>query len=191
MQVKPRFRVGDVRFLMQINGETRSTLKMEKHHEISSSRRQSMYEKILMAFDGSKTSKRAFAEALLLARLSSAQLRVAYVIDVVAPPGMGFTYVPAELLTAYREDAMKLLEQVHSEAKAAGVNCETELLEVQEVTDTVADCLQRCALRQGAQLVVLGTHGRRGVKRALLGSVAEQFLRKADCPVLLVRGADA
>jgi nucleotide-binding universal stress UspA family protein len=56
------------------------------------------------------------------------------------------------------------------------------------VTDSVADGLQRCASRLGVQLVVLGTHGRRGVRRMLLGSVAEEFVRKADCPVLLVRG---
>ncbi len=108
-------------------------------------------------------------------------------IDVVAPLGMGLTYVPADLIAAYREEARRLLEVARSEAKAVGVSCETELLEVQAVTDSVADCLHRCAKRVGAQLVVLGTHGRRGMRRAFLGSVAEAFVREADCPVLLVR----
>lgn len=147
-----------------------------------------MYEKILVAFDGSETSKRALMEALRLARLTGAQVCVAHVIDVVAPLGMGLTYVPAELIEAYREDAKRKLEEARAEAKAAGVGCETDLLELQSVTDGVADCLHRCASRFGAQLVVLGTHGRRGVKRAVLGSVAEQFTREAECPVLLVRG---
>jgi nucleotide-binding universal stress UspA family protein len=147
-----------------------------------------MYEKILMAFDGSETSKRALAEALRMARLTGAQLYVAHVIDVVAPFGMGLTYVPADLIEGYRADAGKQLEAARSEAKAASVTCETDLLELAGVTDSVADCLQRCASRLGAQLVVLGTHGRRGVRRTLLGSVAEEFVRKADCPVLLVRG---
>jgi len=136
-----------------------------------------MYERILIALDGSETSKRALAEALRMAQLTGARLCVAHVIDAVEPFGMGLTYVPKKLLEAARADA-----------KAAGVICETELLEVQDVTDSVASCLHRCASRIGAQLVVLGTHGRRGVRRTWLGSVAEEFVRGAECPVLLVRG---
>jgi len=147
-----------------------------------------MYERILIALDGSETSKRALAEALRMAQLTGARLCVAHVIDAVEPFGMGLTYVPIELLAAYREDAKKLLEAARADAKAAGVICETELLEVQDVTDSVASCLHRCASRIGAQLVVLGTHGRRGVRRTWLGSVAEEFVRGAECPVLLVRG---
>lgn len=147
-----------------------------------------MYEKILVAFDGSETSKHALGEALRVARLTGAQLYVAHVIDILAPFGMGLTYVPAELIAAYREGAKRVLELARSEAKAAGMDCETELLQLQGVTDSVADCVHRCATRVGAQLVVLGTHGRRGVRRALLGSVAEELVRETDCPVLLVRG---
>lgn len=102
------------------------------------------------------------------------------------------TYVPADLIAAYREGARRVLELARAEAKAAGVTCETELLELlelQSVTDSVAYCLNRCATRVGAQFVVLGTHGRRGVRRAFLGSIAEEFVRETDCPVLLVRGA--
>lgn len=150
-----------------------------------------MYEKILIAFDGSETSKLALAEALRIARLTGGQLCVAHVIDVVAPFGMGLTYVPADLLASYREEAKERLKAARSEAHAAGVKCETELLEVAGITQSVADCLQGCASRFGAQLVVLGTHGRRGVRRAIIGSVAEEFVRNADCPVLLVRGEPA
>lgn len=150
-----------------------------------------MYEKILIAFDGSETAKLALAEALRMAQLTGGRLCVAHVIDVVAPFGMGLTYVPVELLASYREEAKTRLEAARSEAKAAGVNCETQLLEVAGVTQSVAQCLQACASRFGAQLVVLGTHGRRGVRRAFLGSVAEEFVRNAQCPVLLVRGEPA
>ncbi|MCP3710042.1 universal stress protein [Paraburkholderia sp. CNPSo 3274] len=151
-----------------------------------------MYEKILVAYDGSETSERALAEALKLASLTGAQLRVVYALDIVAlmGVGMGLTYVPAEMIRAYRTDAMKQLEEARTQATSAGVRCETELLDVQDMNDNVAQCLRRCASSHGAQLVVLGTHGRRGIKRALLGSVAEQFVRSAPCPILLVRGAD-
>ncbi|MBB3261915.1 nucleotide-binding universal stress UspA family protein [Paraburkholderia bannensis] len=148
-----------------------------------------MYEKIELAYDGSETSKQALTEALKIALLCGAQLRIAYVLDVVSPMsvGMDLTYMPAEVIDAYREDALAMLEAAGSEAKTAGVRCETRLLEVQDMSDGVAQCLEREASSYGAQLVVLGTHGRRGVKRALLGSVAEQFVRIAQCPVLLVR----
>lgn len=147
-----------------------------------------MYEKILMAFDGSETSLQALDEALRLAQLAHAKLYVAHVIDVIAPLGMGLTYVPADLVDAYREEAKRLLDVACARATAAGVACETLLLEVEGVTDSVASCLIRCAVRVDAQLAVLGTYGRRGVSRAFLGSVAEAFVREADCPVLLVRG---
>ena len=124
-----------------------------------------MYEKILVAVDGSETSKQALAEAVRMAKMTGGQLCVAHVIDVVAPLGMGLTYVPAELLASYRDEAKAQLEAARSEAKAAGVKCETQLLELSTVTQGVADCLQDCASRFGAQLVVLGTHGRRGVRR--------------------------
>lgn len=150
-----------------------------------------MYEKILVAFDGSETSKLALVEALRMAQLTGGHLCVAHVIDAVAPFGMGLTYVPAELLASFRDDAKKQLDDACSEAKAAGVTCEAQLLEVGGIMQSVAECLQGCASRFGAQLVVLGTHGRRGVRRAFLGSVAEEFVREADCPVLLVRGEPA
>ncbi|WP_028229483.1 universal stress protein [Paraburkholderia ferrariae] len=147
-----------------------------------------MYERILIAFDGSDTSKRALDEALQLARLTGGQVCVVHVTDIVAPLGLGLGYVPADLIEKYQDEARKQLEAVRSEAKAAGVNCETQVLMLETVTDSVAQCLQRCATRYGAQLVVLGTHGRRGVRRAFLGSVAEAFARDSECPVLLVRG---
>ncbi|WP_321915636.1 MULTISPECIES: universal stress protein [unclassified Paraburkholderia] len=149
-----------------------------------------MYEKILVAYDASETSKRALAEAVKLAGLTGAQLRIVHALDIVAPMGvgMGLTYVPADTIAAYREDAVIQLEEARAEAQVAGVQCETELLHIEDINDSVAECLQRCASEHGAQLVVLGTHGRRGIKRALLGSVAERFVRSAQCPVLLVRG---
>jgi len=149
-----------------------------------------MYEKILVAYDGSETAKRALAEALKFAALTGAQLRIVHALDIVAPMGMGMTYVPADLIESYREDARKRLDDARAQARAAGVRCETEMIDVLSIDDSVADCLQRCASVNGAQLAVLGTHGRRGVKRALIGSVAERFVRSAPCPVLLVRGAN-
>jgi nucleotide-binding universal stress UspA family protein len=148
-----------------------------------------MYQKILVAVDGSDTSKRALDEALRVAQMTGGNLRVAHVIDTIAPLGIGMTYVPVDLLTGYREDALARLEEARLLAEASGVPCDTELLEVHQLADDVAGCLQRCAEQYGADLAVLGTHGRRGVRRAVIGSVAERFVRQAHCPVLLVRSA--
>ena len=68
-----------------------------------------------------------------------------------------------------------------------GLKCDVEMAETDNISEDVADCLLRCAQRNGADLVVTGTHGRRGGRRMTTGSVAERFLRFSCCPVLLVR----
>jgi nucleotide-binding universal stress UspA family protein len=151
-----------------------------------------MYSRIMIAVDGSEASKYALAEGLRLARLLHASICVAHVIDVMPPfamgIGLGMTNVPVELFTARRDEAHAQLDDARQHAAAVGVKCETDLLELDTPTDDVAQCLLRCAVRYSAELVVLGTHGRQGVKRALHGSVAERFARASACPVLVLRG---
>lgn len=55
------------------------------------------------------------------------------------------------------------------------------------IAEDIASCIARCVDRRGVALVVMGTHGRRGMRRRVLGSVAERFVRESPCPVLLVR----
>jgi nucleotide-binding universal stress UspA family protein len=64
---------------------------------------------------------------------------------------------------------------------------DTEIVETQGIAEDIASALLRCVQRRGADLVVMGTHGRRGLRRMVLGSVAERFVRYTTCPVLLVR----
>lgn len=149
-----------------------------------------MYTKLMVAIDGSETSKRALTEAVRVARAADAGLHVAHVIDQMSLFGYGVNYASLDFLDAFREEGARLLADARREAESAGVRCETELLELESVSDDVAPCLERCARRCGAQLVVIGTQGRRGAQRVLLGSVAEQFVRIAPCPVLLVRYPD-
>lgn len=153
-----------------------------------------MYDKIMIAVDGSETSRHALAEGLRLAHFLGSRVCLAHVIDVMPPFGMGIglgmANLPVELFTSRRDEAHALLDSAQCSAAAAGVGCETDLLELSSPTDGVANCLQRCAARHGAQLAVLGTRGRRGVRRALHGSVAERFARTCACPVLLVRGPE-
>jgi nucleotide-binding universal stress UspA family protein len=73
----------------------------------------------------------------------------------------------------------------------AGVSGETELLKTGHIGEELAHRVHTCAQRLGADLALIDTHGRRGVRRAILGSVAERFVRLSECPVLLVRTDDA
>jgi len=147
-----------------------------------------MYSKILVPVDGSPTSNRGLDEAIKLARLTSAKLKLLHAVDLVSfavAPEAGMAATP-ELLTLVREGAQYILDQARARVEASGLQAETMLVDTfaGRVCDLVADE----AARWGADLIVIGTHGRRGVSRLVLGSDAEQIARLAPVPVLLVRG---
>lgn len=149
-----------------------------------------MYKKILVAVDGSSTSKLAVQEAVKMASLTSGTVHAVYVIDTSPIFNYAGYFDPTVLTDALRSDGRNALESVEAVCRQSGVACANELVETEPLNDDVAQTLQRCAARLGAELVVLGTHGRRGMKRLVLGSVAEHFVRISPCPVLLVRGGD-
>ena len=146
-----------------------------------------MYHNIMLAVDGSASSKRAIEEAVRLATFAHAKVHAVYVVDKSALFNYGGYYDPQALLDALRGDGRSALGQVHAALAAAGVQGDEEIVETDNLSDDVATCLQRHAQRLGADLVVMGTHGRRGVPRLVLGSVSERFLRFSTCPVMLVR----
>lgn len=150
-----------------------------------------MYKTILVAVDGSQTSKQAVQEAVKMASLTSGTVHAVYVIDQSPIYSYAGYYDPVALTDAMRNEGQAALESVATACRQSGVACATEVVETEPVSEDVAQTLERCAERIGAELVVLGTHGRRGVKRLVLGSVAERFVRISQCPVLLVRGEAA
>lgn len=148
-----------------------------------------MYTKILVAMDGSDTSVEALDEALKIASLTGGTLHVVCVVDQ-APylPYAGY-YDPGALLDAARKDAANVLEKAQNAMARAGLKGDIELAETESLSDDVPSCLKRCADRNGADLIVMGTHGRRGLRRMMLGSVAERFLRISTVPVVMVHGS--
>lgn len=149
-----------------------------------------MYHKILVGIDGSETAQRAFDEALKLAQVIGGEIRALYVVDSPAVLyGVGF-YNPSELKKAFNEEGMLVTEDAKARIAAAGVTGETRIIDAQATNEDVVEVLARAASEWPADLVVLGTHGRRGMRRALLGSIAEAFMRIAPVPVLLVRTAE-
>ena len=147
-----------------------------------------MYQRVLVPVDGSPTSNRGLAEAIALARLTGGRMRLINIVDMfgIAMEANAFAGVSGELIPLMREGGQKVLALARAQAEAAGVGVDTALREGfgGRVSDLVIDEARAWA----AELIVIGTHGRRGVGRLLLGSDAEQILRMAPVPVLLVRG---
>lgn len=147
-----------------------------------------MHRKIMVAMDGSEAAEHALAEALLIAKAMRAQLHLVYVADSTPIISTAVTGVLQQALDEVRNSGDTVLQAARAQCQAAGVQCETELNELFDATDTVSGRLLTCAKNCGADLASLGTHGRSGLRRAFLGSVAENFVRHASFPVLLVRG---
>ena len=150
-----------------------------------------MYQRILVPVDGSPTSRRGLQEAIKLARLTGARLRLMHVVDELAlATGLeAATMMTGEMMQLLREGGARLLAKERARAEKAGVATDSVLADslAGRICDQVVD--QARAWR--ADLIVLGTHGRRGVGRMLLGSDAEMIVRLATVPVLLVRAPGA
>jgi nucleotide-binding universal stress UspA family protein len=147
-----------------------------------------MYRHILAAIDGSETSARAFDAARKLARESGAELQPLYVVDVPLMVYDAPGYDPGIVRDAFLEEAKHVAEDALARMKHDGVQGAPRIIESNAVGGDfdVAHCILHAAADLKADLVVMGTHGRRGVRRLVLGSVAERFLRIAQCPVLMI-----
>ena len=141
---------------------------------------------ILVASDFSKASRRAFATAIKTARNSGATLTIVHVIAPFVPVGPD-QYIGPDTWEQLDEQAhawaTRHLKTLAARAKAAGVRAKVLLADghaAKEVT--------RAARRLHADLVVIGTHGRTGFAKLLLGSIANQIVATSRCPVMTVRG---
>ncbi|CAN1537148.1 universal stress protein [Limnohabitans sp. B9-3] len=147
-----------------------------------------MYTRILVATDGSTLSKKAVASAIALAALSGAEL-----IAVKVTPRYPQSYFegslplnPTEVSkieTQWADDAKKMLDAVVKAGKAKGVTVKAVVVK----SDIVSDAIIATVKKHKADLVVMASHGRRGIKRLLLGSETQQVLTHASVPVLVLR----
>jgi len=143
-----------------------------------------LFKKILVPIDGSETSDKAMRMALDMTREALGTVRFINVID--DDRHLTSYEFSADLRTYAHDNAKQLLQKAMDAASAMGVNAESHVVDKprQRLGESVADE----AADWGADLVVLGTHGRRGLGRMLLGSGAEQVIRLSPVPVLVVRG---
>ena len=146
-----------------------------------------MYDNILVPIDGSATSRKAMEEATRLARLTGGRIRLLHVVDPLSHTNGFFTpdvYL-GDLQPALLEAGRKLVEQARDEIATGGLRVETDVRETGGLR--VSEAIVDDARSWGADIIVLGTHGRRGIERVMVGSDAEQVVRASPVPVLLVR----
>jgi nucleotide-binding universal stress UspA family protein len=147
--------------------------------------RMSRIRRILHATDFSPASGAAFARAVEMAKTNRAELLLVHVLTPFVPlVGDGYVApnVYEEIEASARAQAQKQLDQLVAKAKKAGVRAKPLLLE-----GVPHEQITRAARSKRADLVVLGTHGRTGLAKFLLGSVAGRVVSTAACPVLTVR----
>ena len=143
------------------------------------------YKRILVPVDGSSTSTKGLEEAARLASAKGCRVRLLHVIDQAIAFSTAETGAGTNLmLDVLRRSGKQALSTAEARARRKGIHPESALLE--SLSGRVADAIVQQAKRWRADLIVMGTHGRRGFDRLLLGSNAELVVRHSPVPVLLV-----
>jgi len=146
----------------------------------------SVYRKILVPIDGSPTSNCGLAEAIRLAKDQGATLRLVHVLDeLILGPGAESVVYLGNTVDLLREAGERIVAKAEALVQESGMESESVVLEI--MGGRAADSIVAEASAWGADLIVLGTHGRRGARRLVMGSDAEEIVRTASVPVLLVR----
>lgn len=145
-----------------------------------------MFQHILVPVDGSETAHKAVEKAAGLASAYGSTVTVIYVIDPYPFTGLGsdFAYGQAEYLSAASAEAKEATEAAQALLSQAGVKVTTQVVEAHTIWRGILET----AKTLGADLIVMGSHGRRGVEKVVLGSVAQRVLSHAHLSVLVVRG---
>jgi nucleotide-binding universal stress UspA family protein len=141
-----------------------------------------LYDRVLVPTDGSVGVDRAVAHAVDLAVAHGAEIHAVYVVNTVGLVGLPMDASLEGLDEMLRSDADHALERVREAAEGADVAVTTHVIEGSPSTEIV-----RFAEREGCDLIVMGTHGRGGIDRLLLGSVTEKVVRASNVPVLTLR----
>lgn len=144
-----------------------------------------MYQRIFVPVDNSEASFTALSEACKLAKKSEGKIRIVHVVDMTRQ-GWGSTdFVQATELQQNADEQSEIL--LHAKQLAQSFNVESECKILKNWCDKIATTLSEDAISWEADLIVMSTHGWTGLKRLLLGSVAEGVMRETTIPILLIR----
>ena len=145
-----------------------------------------MYKNILVAVDGSDTAQRALREAIELARALSSRIRVIHVINSIPWITQGAPDVIEERISDLRGTGESIIHEAKTAVRQADLEVDDRLIEA--LGQHAAQVIVTEADNWPADLIVCGAHGRRGLRRLLVGGDAEYIMRHSPVPVLLVRG---
>ena len=143
-----------------------------------------MYQKILVAVDGSSASRAGLAEAIRFAKITGGRLKLVHVLNVLIGAEYGLAVDSNAIAASLRANGAEIVESAAALVRSADVPFEQQIV---ESFGRPADEIVKAADAWPADLIVIGTHGRRGLKRLAMGSDAELVLRLSSVPVLMVR----
>lgn len=143
------------------------------------------FQNILVPTDGSEYTKAAVAKAIELAKAVGGHVTALYVIDKTVFSNLPADAAVANVYASLEKEGQKALDYVCSEASAAGVEAKTKIREGSPVNEILSESAE------GYDAVVMGTLGRTGMSKLLMGSVAEKVVRASVCPVMVVRAKEA
>lgn len=153
-----------------------------------------MYEKILLPIDEFETAGHAVSNAKMIATSTGAEIVLLHVVMPENPlvthdEHIGGLHAAAEVVEIARQDEAEHVEQQKQVLQAAVDNLSTDGVSVsgQVVVGSAHEEIVRAVKEQGIDLVIISTHGRRGVSRAFLGSVADEVIHDVEVPVMVVR----
>ena len=145
-----------------------------------------MFNKIFCPIDGSETSSHCLTEAIKIAKAHRSRLMILHIVDDFYPflDGLEIANL-AEIEKELRKNGEKLLKKAAERASSEGIKTESKLVEV--LSKKIPTVLLEEADKWGADLIIIGTHGRRGINHLMLGSNTENLIRISSIPVLTIR----
>ncbi|MCP3017711.1 universal stress protein [Cupriavidus basilensis] len=146
-----------------------------------------MYQRILLAVDGSRSSELALTQAITVAKATGSEVKVLFVADDNDVFFTAGSYDPRKLMEGILAAGRDALAAAATRLADAGVPHSTLILEKPVSPGQISTTIVEQADRWNADLIVIGTHGRRGFRRLVMGSVSEGVVHKSNKPVLMVR----
>ena len=142
------------------------------------------FRNILVAFDSSSFASRAFKNALEIAEPDSSKITIATVVTGIYQPSIGFSMkYSKELLEKHSKVLKKIFSGLQSQAQKKGLSLTLKILYDPSVSKAILNYVNS----RKFDLVVIGSHGRTGINKVILGSVANEVTQKAKCPVMVVK----